>query len=126
MDGLPEPASTGRTDRLIGVVIRSKRRKPSQISIFLGCRVSLEAMFPGMPPPLEHFHNRFTWAILKARTNNTAGTGNACGPPSPGTRRKIEFHYFSEGNDARGEDLDAVVAGVEFARGINDGWQSLG
>jgi choline dehydrogenase len=39
---------------------------------------------------------------------------------------KVEFHYFFESNDARGEDLNAVVAGVEFARAINHRLATLG
>jgi choline dehydrogenase-like flavoprotein len=31
----------------------------------------------------------------------------------------IDFHYFTEGNDKKGEDLDAVVAGVGFVREMN-------
>ena len=33
-------------------------------------------------------------------------------PPS------INFRYFEEGNDASGEDLDSVVAGIKLARGM--------
>ena len=28
----------------------------------------------------------------------------------------INFHYFDEGSDTAGEDLDSVVAGIRFAR----------
>ena len=30
----------------------------------------------------------------------------------------INFHYFDEGNDAAGKDLEAVVDGIEFVRTI--------
>jgi choline dehydrogenase-like flavoprotein len=58
-----------------------------------------------------------TWAVLKAHTNNTAGTvrlrsANPLDPPD------INFHYFEEGNDTSGADLDAVVSGVKFVRRI--------
>ena len=32
---------------------------------------------------------------------------------------EIDFHYFAEGSDQRGEDLSAVVSGVEFVRRMN-------
>ena len=28
----------------------------------------------------------------------------------------INFHYFEEGSDKAGEDLDSVVAGIRFVR----------
>jgi choline dehydrogenase len=31
----------------------------------------------------------------------------------------VNFHYFSEGSDKKGTDLDAVVAGVQFVREMN-------
>lgn len=62
--------------------------------------------------------DHFTWVLLKAHTNNTAGqvllhSNDPRDPPS------INFRYFDEGNDLRGDDLDAVVAGVEFVRKIS-------
>jgi len=61
-----------------------------------------------------------TWAIIKAHTNNTAGTvrlksKDPLEPPD------IDFHYFEEGNDAAGEDLAAVVKAVKFVRSMNAG-----
>jgi choline dehydrogenase len=38
----------------------------------------------------------------------------------------INFRYFQEGSDASGEDLRAVVAGVEFVRRITDELKSHG
>jgi len=62
--------------------------------------------------------NHFTWVLLKAHTNNTAGQVllNSSDPRDPPS---INFRYFDDGNDTRGDDLDAVVAGVEFVRKIS-------
>lgn len=59
--------------------------------------------------------NYLTWAVLKAHTNNTAGsvTLRSADPRDPPA---INFHHFEEGNDAAGVDLDAVVEGVKFVR----------
>jgi choline dehydrogenase len=64
--------------------------------------------------------NHFTWVILKAHTNNTAGRVqlNSCDPRDPPA---IDFCYFDDGNDVRGDDLDSVVAGVEFVRKLSRG-----
>ena len=68
--------------------------------------------------------NYFTWAILKGHTKNTAGwirlrSSDPCQPPN------INFMYFDEGNDTRGDDLDAIAAGVEFVRRIAQRTASL-
>lgn len=53
--------------------------------------------------------------ILKAHTNNTAGevTLRSADPRMP---PDVNFRYFDEGNDSRGDDLKAVVAGISLAR----------
>jgi choline dehydrogenase-like flavoprotein len=63
---------------------------------------------------LDH-HNYLTWAVLKAHTNNTAGTVKLRSD-DPRERPDINFHYFDEGNDERQEDLESVVDGIEFVR----------
>lgn len=68
----------------------------------------------------EPIRNRFTWAILKAHTENTAGVVQLQSP-DPVERPYVNFHYFDEGNNADGSDLDAVVAGVKFARAMMAG-----
>src|SRR5581483_12234640 len=58
--------------------------------------------------------NKLTWAILKARTTNRAGTVELASA-SAFERPLINFHYFSD-PDTR--DMDALVQGVEFVRNI--------
>ena len=57
----------------------------------------------------------FTWVLLKAHTNNTAGEV-LLRSANPQDTPRINFHYFDEGNDPYGDDLDSVVAGIEFVR----------
>lgn len=59
--------------------------------------------------------NKFTWVILKGHTRNTGGRVllNSSDPRDP---PDINFHYFDEGSDRSQDDLDAVVAGIEFVR----------
>jgi choline dehydrogenase len=57
----------------------------------------------------------FTWVLLKAHTNNTAGEVLLTSA-NPQDTPRINFHYFDEGNDPYGDDLDSVVAGIEFVR----------
>jgi choline dehydrogenase len=57
----------------------------------------------------------WTWLIIKAHTNNTAGTVKLRSN-DPRRMPEINFHYFNEGNDATGDDLRAVVEAIKLAR----------
>lgn len=62
--------------------------------------------------------HQMTWLILKGHTLNRGGTV-ALRSADPRDTPLINFHYFEEGTDRRGEDLSSVVDGIEFAREIN-------
>ena len=59
--------------------------------------------------------NYFTWAILKAHTQNTAGRVTLRSA-DPRDVPEINFHYFDESNDTEQQDLESVVEGIEFVR----------
>jgi choline dehydrogenase len=110
---------------LIGIIKRSKpERKDPDLYIF-GLPGYFKGYFPGYSTVFERFRDRFTWAILKARTNNTAGSVTLRSSDPTDTPR-IEFHYFEEGNDTSGEDLEAVVSGIELVRDMNRRLQAAG
>ena len=73
---------------------------------------------PNYSRVLAERHDYLTWAVLKAHTNNTAGTVTLDpeDPLNPRRRPVINFHYFDEGNDEHQEDLESVVDGIEFVR----------
>jgi choline dehydrogenase-like flavoprotein len=76
--------------------------------------------FPGYSPGFSKNFldtNYFTWTILKAHTNNTAGKVTLRSA-DPLERPEINFHYFDEGNDESGADLDGAVDGIKFARSM--------
>ncbi|MGA8532429.1 MAG: GMC family oxidoreductase, partial [Acidobacteriaceae bacterium] len=62
--------------------------------------------------------------ILKARTSNTGTVGLRSG--EPWDLPAINFQYFGDGARANDPDLDAVVAGVQFAREMNQRLQRDG
>src|SRR5262249_36217424 len=62
--------------------------------------------------------NTLTWAIVKAHTQNTAGTVQLRSS-NPLDTPVVNFHYFEEGNDTRGEDLESVLTAVKFVRSMN-------
>jgi choline dehydrogenase len=63
-------------------------------------------------------NNQYTWAILKGHTLNRAGTVKLRSA-DPRDTPLINFHYFEEGTDTAGEDLAALVEGVQYVRAIN-------
>jgi choline dehydrogenase-like flavoprotein len=66
---------------------------------------------------LDH-HNYLTWAVLKAHTNNTGGTVTLRSS-DPRDTPEINFRYFHEGTGDWQQDVESVVDGIKFVRGIN-------
>jgi len=71
--------------------------------------------FPGYSAAEVTKPNYLTWAILKGHTQNRAGEV-LLRSVDPQDTPLINFHYFDEGSDTAGEDLDSVVAGIRFVR----------
>lgn len=69
-------------------------------------------------PHLATRHNILTWLVMKAHTKNRAGTVTLRSA-DPRDVPEINFHYFQEGTDSQGEDLDAITEGFKFIRKIN-------
>jgi choline dehydrogenase len=67
---------------------------------------------------------RFTWVLLKAHTNNSAGEVTLTSS-SPLDMPKINFKYFDEGNDISKEDLESVVEGIKFIREMSQNAESV-
>jgi choline dehydrogenase-like flavoprotein len=70
--------------------------------------------FPGYSALFPKSLNYLTWVILKAHTRNRKGCVTLVSRDPRDTPR-INFHYFEEGGE---EDLDAVVEGIQFVRGL--------
>jgi choline dehydrogenase len=102
---------------LIGILKRSKPSLAEPDLYIFGLPGNFRGYHQGYSKEFERFQNRFTWAVLKAYTNNTAGRVTLRSA-DPSRAPLIEFRYFSEGNDD-GADLDAVVEGVNFVRAMN-------
>ena len=80
-----------------------------------GLPARIEGYYPGYSGDLARQRDVFTWAILKAHTQNTAGSVTLRSR-DPRETPRIDFRYFDEGSPGGDEDLDAVVWGVEFVR----------
>jgi choline dehydrogenase len=74
-----------------------------------------EGYFEGFSDLIRNHQDALTWAVLKAHTNNRAGTVRLHSP-DPRDPPAVNFRYFEEGDDAQGHDLAAVVDGIRFVR----------
>ncbi len=102
---------------LIGMILRSSKELKDPDLYILGIPGTFRGYQPGYSKLLEYHHNRFTWAILKARTNNSGRVElNSAQPWDPPT---VNFQYFGDGGRVNDPDLDAVVTGVQFVREMN-------
>jgi choline dehydrogenase len=109
---------------VIALINRSKRSKPDPDLFLFALPGSFQGYYPGYSADIERSRTFLTWAILKAHTNNTAGEVRLLSD-DPRQRPYINFHYFDEGNDTGGEDLDAVVNAVMLVRKMNRNNESL-
>jgi len=107
---------------LIGILKRSEKTRLEPDLYIFGLPGFFRGYAPGYSQLFERYRTRFTWAVLKAYTSNRAGRVTLQSN-DPTKWPRIDFHYFSEGSDTRGADLDAVVDGVQFVREMN---KSLG
>jgi choline dehydrogenase len=103
---------------VVGITRKSHPALASPDLFIFGLPADFRGYAPGYSTSLQRNRDRFTWAILKSHTRNTAGqvllrSADARDQPA------VTFHYFEEGSDASGADLDAVVAGIEFVRTLN-------
>jgi len=107
-----------------GAVIAFLRRStPDKVDpdlFIFGLTTHFQGYFPLWFSTFQNVRNQFTWAILKAHTHNTAGTIKLRSA-NPLDTPLVNFHYFEEGNNEDGSDLDAVVDGVLFARQLMQG-----
>jgi len=107
-------ASNGAALALIG---RSAPTKPEPDLFCMALLARFEGYRPGFSELIGGPGEMLTWAILKAHTENRAGTVRLRSA-DPLDTALVDFSYFEEGSDVAGEDLAAVVAGVRFVRSL--------
>jgi len=100
---------------VLAVIRRSAQERPLPDLFCFALLGKFRGYFPGYSKLFPENLNYLTWAILKAHTLNRAGevTLRSADPRDP---PGIDFHYFEEGNDVEGQDLDSVVDGIKFVR----------
>jgi choline dehydrogenase len=105
-------ASNGAALALIG---RSAPERPEPDLFFMALLARFEGYRPGFSRLIGGPGEFLTWAILKAHTENRAGSVRlrSADPRDPPL---VNFRYFEEGSAGAATDLAAVVAGVRFVR----------
>ena len=103
----------------LAVIKRSSPARPLPDLFTFALLIKFRGYFPGYSKLAADHHNYLTWAILKAHTENCAGTVTlkSADPRDPPA---INFHYFGEGTNGGTQDLDSVVDGIEFVRSITE------
>jgi choline dehydrogenase len=100
---------------LLAITAKSSPDQPVPDLFLFALPANFRGYYPHYAEDLEHRPNRLSWAILKAHTNNRAGSVRLRSA-DPLDTPDIRFRYFGEGSDTAGDDLDAVLAGVKLAR----------
>jgi choline dehydrogenase-like flavoprotein len=100
----------------------TKRSTPERLDPDLFCMALLAnfaGYFPGYSRLIAEQHDVVTWAVLKAHTNNRSGTVSLRSA-DPRDMPVVNFNYFAGngigGTAAETEDMNAVIAGIRFAR----------
>lgn len=101
---------------VISLVKRSFPNRPEPDLFIFGLTGFFKGYYPGYSNVIARGQDYFTWAVLKAHSNNTAGR-ITLRSSDPRQVPDINFHYFDEGTDPSA-DLDSVVAGVQTVRRI--------
>jgi choline dehydrogenase len=109
---------------LIGMIKRSSPSLPDPDLYIFGLPGYFAGYKPGYSKMFEYHRNRFTWAILKARTSNTGRVTLASN--RPWDTPDINFQYFGDGRRQSDPDLDAIVGAMKLVRDMNGRLQDLG
>lgn len=101
---------------VVSLIKRSFPDRPEPDLFIFGLTGYFKGYYPGYSRAIARGEDYFTWAILKAHSNNRAGRVTLRSK-DPRQVPEINFHYFGEGTGA-GDDLESVVAGVQTVRRI--------
>ena len=97
------------------IIKRSVKERPLPDLFIFALLGKFYGYFPNYSAIFAKGLNYLTWAILKAHTQNCAGTVRLRSA-DPRDTPAIDFCYFSEGSDTQGDDLHSVVEGIKFVR----------
>jgi len=109
---------------VVAVATRSSERQPEPDLFVFGLVGHFEGYHSGYSNKVRTARSHFTWSVLKAHTHNRGGAVRLRSS-DPTDTPAIDFAYFEEGTDDSGDDLEAVVTGVEQARRMTHRFRHL-
>jgi choline dehydrogenase len=112
-----------RIARQMYIIARSDRGRDIPNLVIFGFTGTFRGYYhpTHLPPEVPALpRGAFTWFTLSGHTRNTAGTVKLKSA-DPRETPEINFNNFEDGNDAQGEDLEALLHGVKMARRLAAG-----
>ncbi|MFF7755719.1 GMC family oxidoreductase [Streptomyces sp. NPDC007971] len=103
---------------VLGITRKSRPDLDAPDLFIFGGPFDFRGYRPGYSLDLAHHQDRFTWAFSRAAPA-TREAGSGCARQTRATPPLIDFHYFAEGTDKEGLDLETMADAVEFVRGVN-------
>lgn len=94
-------------------ITKSSRARRLPDLFLVGLPYPFTGYFPGHSKKFDA--QVWTWLVIKCRNRNTGGVVKLRST-DPRDTPEIVFNYFEEGNDLAGDDLQALLEGVKFAR----------
>jgi len=117
----------GSNGAAVGLVSRSSAAATPEPDLFcMALLARFEGYFPGFSKLISGHDDQLTWAVLKGRTRNHAGSVRLRSA-DPRDAPVINFAQFEEGSPGAQEDLRAMVEAIQALREltgplIESGW----
>lgn len=105
----------GSNGAAIAIVERSSTAGAEPDTLLMALLARFEGYHDGFSEHVRRHHDYLTWALLKAHTRNRAGSVTLRSADARDTPL-VNFRYFEEGDDARGDDLRACVEAIRSVR----------
>jgi choline dehydrogenase len=102
---------------LAAIIAKSSAATDDSDLIVFSLPIDFHGYYPGYSKDGVSRHNRLSVLVLKAHTNNRAGSVTLRST-DPRDVPDIRFRYFEEGSAGHEADLQGVVDGIEIARDI--------
>lgn len=100
-----------------GGLRKSNPSRPDRDVLIAMAPTPFQGYFPGWQNTLNN-PNQFGWLVLKAHSQNRAGTVTLRSSDAR-DMPEVNFHYFEEGTDRAGEDLESVINAIRVIRRMN-------
>jgi choline dehydrogenase-like flavoprotein len=105
----------GSNGAAMAIIERSSTAGEEPDTLYMALLARFEGYRDGFSDLIRRHSDYLTWAVLKAHTRNRSGTVTLRSA-DPRDTPVVNFRYFDEGDDARGDDLRACVEAIRSVR----------